>query len=82
MLHSSINTSILLVFFFTVSPDSIQLVAEHAAENEGESLEQKRFPVKWSLVFNWPCCFQVFSMNLYAPFICEFFHDGQEKVIP
>ncbi|XWS55839.1 hypothetical protein CRYUN_Cryun09bG0034500 [Craigia yunnanensis] len=46
-------------FFLTVSPDSIQLVAEHAAANN-----------------------KVFSMNLSAPFICEFFKDAQEKVLP
>ncbi|GMN22357.1 hypothetical protein TIFTF001_048987 [Ficus carica] len=44
-------------FFLTVSPDSIQLVAEHAAENN-----------------------KVFSMNLSAPFICEFFKDVLDKV--
>jgi len=42
-----------------VSPDSIQLVAEHAAANN-----------------------KVFLMNLSAPFICEFFRDAQEKVLP
>ncbi|XP_038906188.1 adenosine kinase 2-like [Benincasa hispida] len=46
-------------FFLTVSPDSVQLVAEHAAAN-------KKF----------------FSMNLSAPFICEFFKDALEKVLP
>ncbi|RXI01258.1 hypothetical protein DVH24_001492 [Malus domestica] len=46
-------------FFLTVSPDSIQLVAEHAAANN-----------------------KVFSMNLSAPFICEFFKDAQEKALP
>jgi adenosine kinase len=46
-------------FFLTVSPDSIQLVAEHAAANN-----------------------KVFLMNLSAPFICEFFRDAQEKVLP
>ncbi|XP_050381273.1 adenosine kinase 2 [Argentina anserina] len=46
-------------FFLTVSPESIQLVAEHAAANN-----------------------KVFSMNLSAPFICEFFKDVQEKVLP
>ncbi|XP_020094386.1 adenosine kinase 2-like [Ananas comosus] len=46
-------------FFLTVSPDSIQLVAEHAAAN-----------------------YKVFMMNLSAPFICEFFRDAQEKVLP
>ncbi|KAL9257365.1 Adenosine kinase 2-like protein [Drosera capensis] len=46
-------------FFLTVSPDSIQLVAEHAAANK-----------------------KYFSMNLSAPFICEFFKDAQEKVLP
>ncbi|XP_006647541.1 adenosine kinase 2-like [Oryza brachyantha] len=46
-------------FFLTVSPESIQLVAEHAAANN-----------------------KVFLMNLSAPFICEFFHDAQEKVLP
>ncbi|KAK4345593.1 hypothetical protein RND71_035769 [Anisodus tanguticus] len=46
-------------FFLTVSPESIQLVAEHAASNN-----------------------KVFSMNLSAPFICEFFKDQQEKVLP
>ncbi|CAL4886615.1 unnamed protein product [Urochloa decumbens] len=46
-------------FFLTVSPDSIQLVAEHAAANNN-----------------------VFLLNLSAPFICEFFHDAQEKVLP
>ncbi|XP_021289121.1 adenosine kinase 2 [Herrania umbratica] len=46
-------------FFLTVSPDSIQLVAEHAAANN-----------------------KVFSMNLSAPFICEFFKDAQEKFLP
>jgi adenosine kinase len=25
---------------------------------------------------------QVFLMNLSAPFICEFFRDAQEKVLP
>ncbi|XP_008366672.2 adenosine kinase 2 isoform X2 [Malus domestica] len=46
-------------FFLTVSPDSIQLVAEHAAANN-----------------------KVFSMNLSAPFICEFFKDAQDKALP
>ncbi|TKY52973.1 Adenosine kinase 2 [Spatholobus suberectus] len=46
-------------FFLTVSPDSIQLVAEHAAANN-----------------------KIFMMNLSAPFICEFFKDAQEKVLP
>ncbi|KAF1860236.1 hypothetical protein Lal_00037574 [Lupinus albus] len=46
-------------FFLTVSPDSIQLVAEHAAANN-----------------------KIFTMNLSAPFICEFFKDAQEKVLP
>ncbi|KAK9168759.1 hypothetical protein Syun_000899 [Stephania yunnanensis] len=46
-------------FFLTVSPESILLVAEHAAANN-----------------------KVFMMNLSAPFICEFFKDVQEKVIP
>ncbi|KAG5083830.1 hypothetical protein JHK84_053868 [Glycine max] len=46
-------------FFLTVSPDSIQLVAEHSAANN-----------------------KIFSMNLSAPFICEFFRDVQEKALP
>lgn len=46
-------------FFLTVSPESIQLVAEHAAAND-----------------------KIFTMNLSAPFICEFFKDAQEKVLP
>ncbi|KAL9676790.1 hypothetical protein QQ045_005010 [Rhodiola kirilowii] len=46
-------------FFLTVSPESIQLVAQHAAANN-----------------------KVFSMNLSAPFICEFFRDVQEKALP
>ncbi|XP_021893377.1 adenosine kinase 2 [Carica papaya] len=46
-------------FFLTVSPESIQLVAEHAAKNN-----------------------KVFTMNLSAPFICEFFKDAQEKALP
>ncbi|KAK3404964.1 hypothetical protein EUGRSUZ_K01249 [Eucalyptus grandis] len=46
-------------FFLTVSPESIQLVAEHAAANN-----------------------KMFMMNLSAPFICEFFKDAQEKVLP
>ncbi|XP_030538681.1 adenosine kinase 2 isoform X3 [Rhodamnia argentea] len=46
-------------FFLTVSPESIQLVAEHAAANN-----------------------KLFMMNLSAPFICEFFKDAQEKVLP
>ncbi|CAL1399278.1 unnamed protein product [Linum trigynum] len=46
-------------FFLTVSPDSIQLVAEYAAATN-----------------------KVFTMNLSAPFICEFFRDAQEKVLP
>ncbi|KAK9920927.1 hypothetical protein M0R45_029464 [Rubus argutus] len=46
-------------FFLTVSPQSIQLVAEHAAANN-----------------------KIFSMNLSAPFICEFFKDVQEKALP
>ncbi|XP_055807528.1 adenosine kinase 2 [Solanum dulcamara] len=46
-------------FFLTVSPESIQLVAEHAAAKN-----------------------KVFSMNLSAPFICEFFKDQQEKFLP
>jgi adenosine kinase len=46
-------------FFLTVSPESIQLVAEHAAANN-----------------------KVFLMNLSAPFICEFFRDAQEKILP
>ncbi|KAK4481085.1 hypothetical protein RD792_011955 [Penstemon davidsonii] len=46
-------------FFLTVSPESIMLVAEHAAAKN-----------------------KVFSMNLSAPFICEFFKDVQDKVVP
>nr|GMC89039.1 Adenosine kinase 2 [Ipomoea batatas] len=46
-------------FFLTVSPESIQLVAEHAAAKN-----------------------KVFTMNLSAPFICEFFKDVQEKAFP
>uniref|UniRef100_A0A6N2LQ85 adenosine kinase n=1 Tax=Salix viminalis TaxID=40686 RepID=A0A6N2LQ85_SALVM len=46
-------------FFLTVSPESIMLVAEHAAANN-----------------------KIFSMNLSAPFICEFFKDVQEKALP
>ncbi|EPS70152.1 hypothetical protein M569_04611, partial [Genlisea aurea] len=46
-------------FFLTVSPESILLVAEHAAANN-----------------------KIFSTNLSAPFICEFFKDVQDKVIP
>lgn len=45
-------------FFLTVSPESILLVAEHAAANN-----------------------KVFSTNLSAPFICEFFKDVQEKTL-
>ncbi|KAB5544131.1 hypothetical protein DKX38_012243 [Salix brachista] len=45
-------------FFLTVSPESIMLVAEHAAANN-----------------------KIFSMNLSAPFICEFFKDVQEKAL-
>ncbi|CAI9273412.1 unnamed protein product [Lactuca saligna] len=45
-------------FFLTVSPESIQLVAEHAAAAN-----------------------KVFTMNLSAPFICEFFKDAQEKAL-
>ncbi|PIN23388.1 putative pfkB family carbohydrate kinase [Handroanthus impetiginosus] len=46
-------------FFLTVSPESILLVAEHAAAKN-----------------------KVFSTNLSAPFICEFFKDVQDKVLP
>ncbi|WOL15947.1 hypothetical protein Cni_G24729 [Canna indica] len=46
-------------FFLTVSPDSIQLVAEHAAATN-----------------------KVFTMNLSAVFICEFYKDVQEKAMP
>ncbi|KAK1308742.1 Adenosine kinase 2 [Acorus calamus] len=46
-------------FFLTVSLESIQLVAEHAAANN-----------------------KVFMMNLAAPFICEFFREALEKVLP
>ncbi|KAK4281495.1 hypothetical protein QN277_012978 [Acacia crassicarpa] len=46
-------------FFLVVSPESIQLVAEHAAINS-----------------------KVFMMNLSAPFICEFFKDALDKVLP
>ncbi|CAN7075464.1 unnamed protein product [Brassica oleracea var. botrytis] len=46
-------------FFLTVSPESIQLVREHAAANN-----------------------KVFTMNLSAPFICEFFKDVQVKCLP
>lgn len=46
-------------FFLTVSPESILLVAEHAAANN-----------------------KVFLHNLSAPFICEFFKDAQDKVMP
>ncbi|GAA0152984.1 hypothetical protein LIER_11328 [Lithospermum erythrorhizon] len=46
-------------FFLTVSPESIQLVAEHAAANN-----------------------KYFTMNLSAPFICEFFREPQEKALP
>ncbi|KAL9677470.1 hypothetical protein QQ045_005702 [Rhodiola kirilowii] len=46
-------------FFLTISPKSIQLVAQHAAANN-----------------------KVFSMNLSALFICEFFRDVQEKALP
>ncbi|KAC9631545.1 hypothetical protein E3N88_45513 [Mikania micrantha] len=45
-------------FFLTVSPESIQLVAEHAAATN-----------------------KIFTMNLSAPFICEFFKDVQEKAL-
>lgn len=45
-------------FFLTVSPESIQLVAEHAAAND-----------------------KYFTMNLSAPFICEFFKEPQEKAL-
>ncbi|CAI0411878.1 unnamed protein product [Linum tenue] len=45
-------------FFLTVSPESILLVAEHAAAKN-----------------------KIFSTNLSAPFICEFFKDVQEKVL-
>jgi adenosine kinase len=45
-------------FFLTVSPESIMLVAEHAAAKN-----------------------KVFTMNLSAPFICEFFKDVQEKAL-
>lgn len=33
-------------------------------------------------VFNLLVWLQVFTMNLSAPFICEFFKDAQEKVLP
>ncbi|KAL2533626.1 Adenosine kinase 2 [Abeliophyllum distichum] len=46
-------------FFLTVSPESIMLVAEHAAAKN-----------------------KIFTMNLSAPFICEFFKDVQDKVFP
>ncbi|XP_061986742.1 adenosine kinase 2-like [Populus nigra] len=46
-------------FFLTVSPESIMLVAEHAAANN-----------------------KIFTMNLSAPFICEFFKDAQENALP
>ncbi|CAN0909216.1 Adenosine kinase 2 [Linum grandiflorum] len=46
-------------FFLTVSPESILLVAEHAAAKN-----------------------KIFSTNLSAPFICEFFKDAQMKVLP
>ncbi|XP_020578968.1 adenosine kinase 2-like [Phalaenopsis equestris] len=46
-------------FFLTVSPESILLIAEHAAAK-----------------------YKVFSTNLSAPFICEFFRDAQDKVFP
>ncbi|XP_022841728.1 adenosine kinase 2-like isoform X1 [Olea europaea var. sylvestris] len=46
-------------FFLTVSPDSIMLVAEHAAAKN-----------------------KIFTTNLSAPFICEFFKDVQDKVFP
>lgn len=42
-----------------MSPESIQLVREHAAANN-----------------------KVFTINLSAPFICEFFKDVQEKCLP
>ncbi|KAE9590919.1 hypothetical protein Lal_00023214 [Lupinus albus] len=45
-------------FFLTVSPESIQLVAEHAAANN-----------------------KIFTMNLSAPFVSEFFRDVQEKAL-
>jgi adenosine kinase len=34
-------------FFLTVSPDSIQLVAEHAAANNKVKSRAKVLPVKW-----------------------------------
>ncbi|XP_051114015.1 adenosine kinase 2-like [Andrographis paniculata] len=46
-------------FFLTVSPESVLLVAEHAAAKN-----------------------KIFATNLSAPFICEFFKDVQDKVIP
>ncbi|CAI9766324.1 unnamed protein product [Fraxinus pennsylvanica] len=46
-------------FFLTVSPESIMLVAEHAAAKN-----------------------KIFTTNLSAPFICEFFKDVQDKVFP
>ncbi|CAN1797852.1 Adenosine kinase 2 [Linum perenne] len=45
-------------FFLTVSPESMLLVAEHAAANN-----------------------KMFLTNLSAPFICEFYNDGLEKVL-
>jgi len=46
-------------FFLTVSPESIQMVGEHACENN-----------------------KVFSMNLSAPFLCEFFKDPMMQAFP
>lgn len=39
-------------FFLTVSPDSIQLVAEHAAANNKVNSITKEFPLKWFLEFD------------------------------
>ena len=72
-------------FFLTVSPESIMLVAEHAAANNKVKLVQL-YPscviIAFRSSFIWDMHVQVFMMNLSAPFICEFFKDVQENALP
>lgn len=72
-------------FFSTVSPESIQLVAEHAAANNKVKYGWKIGVLYLIAVFDTYWFYshmQVFMMNLSAPFICEFFRDAQEKALP
>lgn len=75
-------------FFLTVSPESILLVAEHAAANNKVTVIYIMGSFSLAIISSAIASpgplqlLQVFMMNLSAPFICEFFKDAQEKVLP